>query len=146
MMVWCGAVDTTTSTYNAGANVADLEIDYNSFFGSGNHHGMCYPNPPSAFGYNPNWFANRISLGVDGPNGEPSSAVTGSVSLRVLQSENRDITNNTAYFGPAGGPDFCYMRFRHLNNTTTNALYCDGHVESKALGQVVARDICVNPQ
>jgi prepilin-type processing-associated H-X9-DG protein len=36
------------------------------------------------------------------------------------------------------------MRFRHLNNTTCNCLFIDGHVESKLLGTVRAMDISVD--
>jgi prepilin-type processing-associated H-X9-DG protein len=31
-----------------------------------------------------------------------------------------------------------------MQNTVTNLLFVDGHVESRALGQVLAKDICVN--
>lgn len=36
------------------------------------------------------------------------------------------------------------FRFRHLNNTTLNALYADGHCESKKVGEIKYKDICVN--
>jgi len=35
------------------------------------------------------------------------------------------------------------MRFRHMGNTTVNALFIDGHCESRALLQVVAKDVSV---
>jgi len=38
------------------------------------------------------------------------------------------------------------MRFRHMNNTTCNILFLDGHCESRVLGTVVAQDICMNPK
>ena len=48
-----------------------------------------------------------------------------------------DSTNQ--YFNNVG------LRYRHLNNTAANALFVDGHVESRGLGAVLAVDICVNP-
>ncbi len=44
------------------------------------------------------------------------------------------------------GFDACEMRFRHMGNTTANFLFCDGHVESRVIGTVVAKDICLNPK
>jgi prepilin-type N-terminal cleavage/methylation domain-containing protein len=37
-----------------------------------------------------------------------------------------------------------HMRFRHLNNTTLNALCVDGHVETRAVGTFMVMDICIN--
>jgi prepilin-type N-terminal cleavage/methylation domain-containing protein len=37
-----------------------------------------------------------------------------------------------------------HMRFRHLNNTTLNALCLDGHVESRRVGEFMVLDICTN--
>jgi prepilin-type processing-associated H-X9-DG protein len=36
------------------------------------------------------------------------------------------------------------MRFRHINNTTGNFLFMDGHVESRKLGQIKLYEICYN--
>jgi prepilin-type N-terminal cleavage/methylation domain-containing protein/prepilin-type processing-associated H-X9-DG protein len=36
------------------------------------------------------------------------------------------------------------FRFRHVNNTTLNALFVDGHVDSRKVGQVTLRDVCTN--
>ena len=36
------------------------------------------------------------------------------------------------------------MRFRHGSNTRTNLLFLDGHVETRQLGAVVARDVAVD--
>jgi prepilin-type N-terminal cleavage/methylation domain-containing protein len=35
------------------------------------------------------------------------------------------------------------IRFRHLNNTTLNALCVDGHVETRAVGTMMVLDICM---
>jgi prepilin-type N-terminal cleavage/methylation domain-containing protein len=37
-----------------------------------------------------------------------------------------------------------FMRFRHLNNTTLNALCVDGHVETRAVGTFMVLDVCIN--
>jgi len=36
------------------------------------------------------------------------------------------------------------MRFRHLKNRATNLLFIDGHVESRKLGDVKVREICLS--
>ena len=34
------------------------------------------------------------------------------------------------------------FRFRHINNTTLNALFADGHCESRKVGEVLLKDVC----
>jgi prepilin-type processing-associated H-X9-DG protein len=36
------------------------------------------------------------------------------------------------------------MRFRHMKNTTTPVAFFDGHVESRRVGDVKVREICIN--
>jgi prepilin-type N-terminal cleavage/methylation domain-containing protein/prepilin-type processing-associated H-X9-DG protein len=38
----------------------------------------------------------------------------------------------------------CNMRFRHMQNTTANLLFADGHVEARKLGEVYYREFCIN--
>jgi prepilin-type N-terminal cleavage/methylation domain-containing protein/prepilin-type processing-associated H-X9-DG protein len=38
----------------------------------------------------------------------------------------------------------CSMRFRHMKNTTTPVAFFDGHVESRRIGEVRVREICIN--
>jgi prepilin-type N-terminal cleavage/methylation domain-containing protein/prepilin-type processing-associated H-X9-DG protein len=38
----------------------------------------------------------------------------------------------------------CSMRFRHMNNTTTPLAFFDGHVESRRVGDVKVKEICIN--
>jgi prepilin-type N-terminal cleavage/methylation domain-containing protein/prepilin-type processing-associated H-X9-DG protein len=46
---------------------------------------------------------------------------------------------------PNGVPDWPSMfRFRHMNNTTLNALFVDGHVESRKVGEVKLKEVCTN--
>jgi prepilin-type processing-associated H-X9-DG protein len=59
--------------------------------------------------------------------------------MAVLQSQNTDWVNPGYY------NYFCQMRFRHLGNSTCNFLFMDFHVESRALRQVRAMDISLNP-
>ena len=150
MLVWCGPVkiwnDTNWGCYHPYPNAID---NYGMYGGNnGAPHGLCYPTPANAATYKPEYFQNPISLGLPiGVGGSPSSAVPGSVTRSYLQAANRDyvLTGNSEVFNGIGGFDSCYMRFRHMNNTTANALFCDGHVASRKLGEVRAIDICLNP-
>jgi prepilin-type processing-associated H-X9-DG protein len=66
--------------------------------------------------------------------------------MRLLKAHNVDDSNGLVdadpelYYSPSNA-----MRFRHSNNTTANFLFVDGHVESRVLGQVKAKDIALNP-
>lgn len=37
-----------------------------------------------------------------------------------------------------------FMRYRHMNNTSINVLYADGHVDSRKLGEIMRKELCVN--
>jgi prepilin-type N-terminal cleavage/methylation domain-containing protein/prepilin-type processing-associated H-X9-DG protein len=110
-------------------------------------YAFIYPNPANKnyFGY-----GNRIALGAGNTTDNGAWSIDGGaaqITLSALKYDNVDwtITNNP----PAGGQYdkyCCQMRFRHLNNTTANILFLDGHVEARALGQVVARDISLNAE
>jgi prepilin-type processing-associated H-X9-DG protein len=74
--------------------------------------------------------------------------VPGSVTPSYLKAANEDYVNTRSgseIYNGTGGFDANYLRFRHLNNSTANFLFVDSHVESRKLGEVYARDICVNP-
>ncbi len=88
----------------------------------------------------PALYANPIAIGADPsfPGGTPQSLVGGSVTPAVLKAMNVDNTRSWA------GYNECFMRYRHMGNTTTNVLFVDGHVESRALGQVILSDLCTN--
>jgi len=94
---------------------------------SGWGHGYVYPAQPSNSWYNQ--YTDRIQLG-DGSLGDNSMA--------GLRSSNRDLAVDS-WRGPA-------MRFRHMRNTAGNFLFADGHVDSRKLGEVLVKDICMNPQ
>jgi prepilin-type N-terminal cleavage/methylation domain-containing protein/prepilin-type processing-associated H-X9-DG protein len=141
MMVWCGAADISGGVnYGCYYNFPNGLDNYQMYSG----HGLCYPSPAQTT-YNTNWYANPISLGDPITTGAaPSSQIAGSVTPSYLKAANQDYTNSV--FGGIGGFDANYMRFRHLQNTTCNFLFVDGHVESRLLGSVWATDVCLNPQ
>jgi prepilin-type N-terminal cleavage/methylation domain-containing protein/prepilin-type processing-associated H-X9-DG protein len=148
MMVWCGDANINGGiNYGCKYNYPESLDDYQMSGGANNipdGHGLCYPNPAQS-GFNTAWYANLISLGAALTTGAaPSSQITGSVTSSYLQAANSDYTNGTT--GGVGGSDVNNMRFRHLKNTTCNFLFVDGHVESRLLGSVAAKDICLNPQ
>jgi prepilin-type N-terminal cleavage/methylation domain-containing protein len=136
MMVWCGACNINTGfNYGCDQNFPNGLDSYMMWNSPGND--LCFPPPPSS-SYNIAWYGNKISLGDPG-TGAASSRVPGSVLPSNLKAGNID--NN----GQVPTVLANYMRFRHLNNTACNFLYCDMHVGSKKLGEVVARDVCLNP-
>jgi prepilin-type N-terminal cleavage/methylation domain-containing protein/prepilin-type processing-associated H-X9-DG protein len=106
-------------------------------------HGLCYPNPAQA-SFLPANYNNPVALGAPFGATSVSSNIPGSVTKSYLQAANVDVTSNlfNGQFGWATNE----MRFRHMGNTVGDFLFCDGHVESRALGTVVAKDICLNPR
>ncbi len=141
MMVWCGPCEINRDGMNYGCyHVYPNALDnYQMYSG----HGFCYPNPAQST-FQKSWYANPISLGLPiGVGGSPSSLITGSVTPSYLKAANTDYVSGV--YSGIGGFDANYMRFRHIRNTTANFLFVDAHVEPRKLGQVYARDICVNP-
>jgi prepilin-type processing-associated H-X9-DG protein/prepilin-type N-terminal cleavage/methylation domain-containing protein len=112
--------------------------------------GWAFPVPYN-HGYNTGIGASKkgyvecFTLGSPG-NFVPNSAYSGligGVPLNYLKYQNVDWTNGFGGYDN-GGEYQCEMRFRHLNNTTANLLFVDGHVEPRQIGQVFAKDLCVN--
>jgi prepilin-type N-terminal cleavage/methylation domain-containing protein/prepilin-type processing-associated H-X9-DG protein len=104
-----------------------------------------YPNPPDK---NYNGYGNRIALGAgNGTDGNAWSGA-GQPTISGLKYDNADWTFTTSGGATGARNDKygCQMRFRHLGETTANLLFLDGHVESRALGTVVARDVSMNAQ
>jgi prepilin-type processing-associated H-X9-DG protein/prepilin-type N-terminal cleavage/methylation domain-containing protein len=111
---------------------------------STNGHGLCYPTPAQP-PFVPNDYGNPIALGVPILTGSsPSSQNLGSVTKSYLLAANNDVTSGAA--NVQFGANSNEMRFRHLGNSVANFLFCDGHVEPRILGTVVARDVCLNPR
>jgi prepilin-type N-terminal cleavage/methylation domain-containing protein/prepilin-type processing-associated H-X9-DG protein len=92
-------------------------------------HGYGYPNPVQGFSMNP--YDTPITLG---------DVSAGDNSKLGLQLANVD---RGSAFDSWKGP---YMRFRHMQNSTGNFCFGDGHVESRKLGEVLVKDICMNIQ
>jgi len=163
LMMWDGqmnvAAATKGSTWNQGVPYTYTYALDNWVAGSNSSHDYLFPNPgngPSSVNgaatgpviyFDPSDYGNRISLGapLPGTTPAPASNTPGSVSLQYLQAENSDYTYNGVFSGQhANGAYSCEMRFRHMNNQVANFLFVDGHVDSRRIGDVVARDICAN--
>jgi len=150
MMVWCGPQNLYNGQTVAciGANYSFLaeQMDESQIeWGSGGY-GCYYPTPAGGSVQSKMWPNNPVSLGNPTlaypialqPVRFKSSAAQGNVNLPTVIYENADITL------PADGYDsLCNMRFRHMGNTTVNALFVDGHVESRPLLGVYAKDISI---
>ena len=154
IMCWCGAANIGQGIDYGCYEVYPDGLDDYEMWGSNESgtptNGLCFPNPVMS-GFNSANYANPISLGtsvqVSGVN--PSSRVGGSVTPSYLKLANSDYwagTPGNQVGAGLGGFEHCFMRFRHLNNTTCNFLFCDGHVDSRPLGGVIGRDICMNPR
>jgi prepilin-type N-terminal cleavage/methylation domain-containing protein/prepilin-type processing-associated H-X9-DG protein len=162
MMVWCGpqnlnngqSVGIIGTNYGYLAEQLDQSAIEDGNEGGNPSYGSYYPNP--AFtgvmtNINQNWAISPITLGCPSRKypainnvtglwswGGAGNAPLGAVTLYCVTYLNQDITN------PRDSYDsLCNMRFRHMNNTTVNALFIDGHVESRTLLQVVARDVSI---
>ncbi len=135
MLVWCGPCNVNGGiNYGCKENYPDALDDYEMWTGG---NGLCNPAPAGS-GYDPSWYGNPIGLG-SGVAGNPSSRKPGSVLPAYLKLANVDNDGTWPSYGAN------YMRFRHLNNKSCNFLFGDFHVERRALGTVLARDVCVNP-
>lgn len=144
MLVWCGACNIGQDVnYGCFHNYPNGLDNYAAVYG----YGMIFPNPAKPTDTNPpityNDYDNPIALGAWSSN--VGSFSPGSVTHSYLQAANIDYYNQNAGYDDPGGFDTNYMRFRHMNNTAANFLFVDGHVESRMLGTVVARDVCMNP-
>jgi prepilin-type processing-associated H-X9-DG protein len=141
MVMWCGSCNIGLGVNYGVTPVFSGTLDN---YQATNGHGFCYPSPATA-AFSPANYNNLISLGDPSWNGgAKSSELPGSVTKSYLQLANVDFTNG-AWNGELGWAT-CNMRFRHMGNTTVNALFADSHVESRMLGSVVAQDICMNPK
>jgi prepilin-type N-terminal cleavage/methylation domain-containing protein/prepilin-type processing-associated H-X9-DG protein len=148
MMVWCGPQDLSNGISNQpfGVQYGPLaeQLDCSMIESGGNNYGMYYPTPVDGTSYNA--YMNPVSEGnLVGHFGYlPVSGVTnknaqnGGVTMFTVTYLNKDITNPSDNYA-----SFNNMRFRHMNNTTLNALFIDGHVESRKLLQVLAKDVSI---
>ncbi len=153
MMVWCGPQNLfngQTVSY-LGANYGFLadQMDTSQIEWSNSGYGCCYPMPagsPSSEPFSKTWSTNPVSLGCPSkayplqtrPIIRDANAAQGNVNLPTVIWENADITLTTDNYD-----SLCNMRFRHMGNTTVNALFVDGHVESRTLLHVYGKDISI---
>jgi prepilin-type N-terminal cleavage/methylation domain-containing protein/prepilin-type processing-associated H-X9-DG protein len=158
MMIWCGPQDlsngqivkTSAETYYGPIaeqidNAAD-DAGAPYYGGVANMAYDCYDPPAnpkkSSFPY-----ANPISLGNPARFYPPIKGVSNAIGIRAesdnvtmytvtyLNKDNANVNDNYN--------SLCNMRFRHMGNTTVNALFVDGHVESRPLLTVKAGDIAI---
>jgi prepilin-type N-terminal cleavage/methylation domain-containing protein/prepilin-type processing-associated H-X9-DG protein len=147
MMVWCGPQNIynglTVSTIGAFYGFLAEQLDESQIEWSSGGYGQMYPPAGSQY-LDPNWSTNPISLGCPARAYPPIKNVTGKnaangqVTLYTVTYLNKD---NIRPPNQDGYDSLCNMRFRHMNNTTINALFIDGHVESRQLLQVVGKDV-----
>jgi prepilin-type N-terminal cleavage/methylation domain-containing protein/prepilin-type processing-associated H-X9-DG protein len=150
MVAWDGNCDLGADVSGLNCGVYDAMVSRcDSYWQGLQGTGLHFPNPYS------NWFApgpwpayaNQIgiSYGVS-TTAQQGSLIAGSITPSVLAAENHDYSLNT--FGTNGGNGSplndatCDFRYRHGKNDTANFCFGDGHVESRQIGQLVARDIC----
>lgn len=104
----------------------DTELDGNSLtFGTGFMLGV-----------------NNSALNYDRPVSPGGTVQTenAAVARRAQKTYNHDLMH--AFAAPDGWSN--ELRFRHLNNTSMNALCLDGHVESRLVGGAMVNDFCTN--
>jgi prepilin-type processing-associated H-X9-DG protein/prepilin-type N-terminal cleavage/methylation domain-containing protein len=131
MLVWDGSLIITNNQITGTGNYVDTSTDgAQSTWG----HAFCGPTP--GFSYYP---IAQYDTPAAIANIGCSSDVPNSVTRATLLVMNSDDASNQWYneYG---------MRFRHMGNKSANILFCDGHVESRKLGEVKAKELCVNPR
>jgi prepilin-type N-terminal cleavage/methylation domain-containing protein/prepilin-type processing-associated H-X9-DG protein len=132
MLVWDGSAVISSGQNLGTGNYVDNSIDDGQTTWG---HGFAYPTPVSSW-YSTAQYATPVAPG-NGAGGANSSWA-GSVTTSVQNVENIDDATNQ-YYNAQG------LRYRHMGATKTNALFVDGHVESRGIGQVLVQDVCVNP-
>ena len=131
--IWDGAQATepisTVGGKNYNANETADGIDgYGMYF-----TGLCYPNGD----------INSIQVAIDLPilpTMDPSAGTDDGTALQ--KSCNVDIDAYST--ATAVSPRCQSLRFRHMKNTTMDALCLDGHCETRRVGTVLRRDIYTN--
>jgi prepilin-type N-terminal cleavage/methylation domain-containing protein/prepilin-type processing-associated H-X9-DG protein len=134
IMVWCGAqyVDYGGSAFDTTQGIDQWEC---AFWGHAqttslmNADGQSWEGTPTA--------ERRLSTAGNIQLAGNAAAMNDVTAAAVLAPVNKD-------YGDMGGWGGAYMRFRHINNTTGNFLFMDGHVESRKLGQIKLYEVCYN--
>jgi prepilin-type processing-associated H-X9-DG protein/prepilin-type N-terminal cleavage/methylation domain-containing protein len=142
MMIWCGPQQLVNGL-SAGYiyNYGPLAMQLDASVVSGGTYGLYYPVPANPQWYNGTQYNLPICIGNLLPPPPPGvrQGYNGGnpVLMPLLKYLNQDALHTT-------WANNCAMRFRHMNNTTCNMLFVDGHVESRLLGTVTAMDVSVN--
>lgn len=135
MMIWCTGTYIADGTHDIGGYNVAFSLD-NSQINWG--HG--FANPPAESLFTPADYGNLVYTTNDGTQ-KCSQGAAGSqyyVTSQSLPPTNVDTINPGQWWN-------CDMRYRHMNNTVMNVLFVDGHVDSKTMGSIRAKDICLNP-
>ena len=131
MMIWCGGLNLSNGVSNQGSNPVCWNLDE-----AQNDWGHGFSNPPAFNYFQPSQYTNLVAPGYDGIHASQLNNVTKNVCL----AENIDYINTSTGWDTASD-----QRYRHMNNTMMNALFVDGHVESRLIGSVYVLDVCLNP-
>jgi prepilin-type processing-associated H-X9-DG protein len=155
MMFWDGAVNVSNGKTIGTAQDSFCLDDWAINNTNQPSSAMSFPNPmnpPQGYTegyYDVSFYSNPIALGegLSQSNYNNCSGIPGSCPASVLTLMNGDWTSAGNYNTSSGnyGEYACAMRFRHGKNNVANFLFADGHVDSRTLGSVVAKDVCCNP-
>lgn len=121
-IIWCGGVN---PAWGGSSNALAWFVDYASIWA--NARGWAdVPQASSAYNFNA-----PVPLGEDAALIDLTRG-----SANWIGKANRDATDWNDFKVNA-------FRYRHLGNTKINLLFGDGHVESRGLGEVLWKDVCV---
>ena len=91
-------------------------------------HSLYVPCPPVQYD-DPGQYERLIALSWAAPANEST--------LTSVKLANRD------YNAKIDGHNWGSVRYRHVKNTTANFLALDGHVDSRRIGDLTVKDLCV---
>ena len=123
IMIWDGPqIDDAGGFWSGSAYQTDKGMDgFQARYG----HGFNYPVPAQSY-YNTANYVNLVPFGTD----TTRNTVTGQ------KADNHDVTPPSQFS--------THVRLRHLNNTSGNFCFADGHVEARKAGDLRVRDFAVN--
>jgi prepilin-type N-terminal cleavage/methylation domain-containing protein/prepilin-type processing-associated H-X9-DG protein len=135
MMIWCAGADLRDGVHDWGMSYGIPYALDDSSINWG--HGFARP-PADPRSYTEASYNNLLAPTNDSvPHYSGANAAPSLVTIQAIQSANYDTINPIMW-------QLCDMRYRHMANTTLNALFVDGHVESRQIGDVRAKDVCTN--
>ena len=95
--------------------------------------GMSYPEPVNTWVNTDTWYGSLALPGALVSNPGDLGNIT---KAEVIQA-NTDAIAGGNFDGPG-------IRYRHDQNTSTNTLFADGHVQKFKLGEMTRRTVCMN--